>query len=361
MIYFVLLCIPLLMWPCRSLRNGKSLYRYLVICYFITLIFFSGLRWNTGTDWVAYHQYFLDHDNSMLKFEVGYVWLTGIVSDLTNSYTLFLLVDATLALIPVWYVLRVENDGDPISLAVFFSYYFTINYLGSNRRIISMGLCFLALLALKKANRFIFILMCSLSFLFHRSSLIFLLAWPIYHLRPSKKMYFSLLLIAVTLLVLNPFQYFLAHWGGPTGIVILDKVVGYSDNNAVDPNINYGLQNAISILKRSVFLILVWWGWSKQTGEDKAEYAGFLNLYVFSFVFYLIFTGTVELFKSLTLYFSIVELLLLPRALFCIKKKFRPIAYFLFACVLLGQQYSALHSYWDLYVPYKSVILESVR
>ncbi len=73
------------------------------------------------------------------------------------------------------------------------------------------------------------------------------------------------------------------------------------------------------------------------------------------------FTGTVELLKSLTLYFSIVELLLLPKVLFCIDKKFRPIAYFLFVCVLFGQQYSALHSFWDLYVPYKSVLWESVR
>jgi EpsG family len=361
MIYFVLLWIPLLMGPCRSLPNGKMLYRYFVVCFFIVLILFSGLRWSTGTDWVAYRQYFQDQNNSFLAFEVGYVWLTGAVKEFTNSYTVFLLVDSVLALAPIWYVLQVENEGDPVSLAVFFSYYYTINYLGSNRRIISIGLCFLALLALKKGQRWFFIALCLISFCFHRSSLIFLLAWPIYHLKPSKKMYLLLLLIAVAFLILNPFQYLLAHWGGATGIVMIDKVVGYSDNNALDPNINYGLQNTISIIKRLVFLVLIWWGWSKQSYEKKDEYAGFLNMYVFSFAFYLMFTGTVELLKSLTLYFSIVELLLLPLALFCIEKKFRPIAYFLFICVLFGQQYSALHSFWDLYVPYKSIVWEGVR
>ena len=360
MIYFVLLWIPLLMGPFRSLPNGKMLYRYFVVCYFIALILFSGLRWNTGTDWEAYRQYFHDQNNTFL-FEAGYVWMTSAIRAFTNSYTAFLLVDSVLALLPIWYVLLVENEGDPISLAIFFSYYYTINYLGSNRRIISIGLCFLALLALKKGNRYVFFTLCLVSFLFHRSSLVFMLAWPLYRLRASKKLYFLLLLIAGVFLALNPFQYLLTHWGGPTNIIMIDKVIGYSDNHSLDPNINYGLQNTISIVKRSIFLILIWWGWSKQSGEERAEYEGFLNLYVFSFAFYLMFTGTVELLKSLTLYFSIVELLLLPKVLFCIDKKFRPIAYFLFVCVLFGQQYSALHSFWDLYVPYKSVLWESAR
>jgi len=356
MIYFILLGFPLLVGPCRSLPNGKMLYRFFIFCFFIILVLFSGLRWNTGTDWMPYRQYFQDQNNSFLSFEVGYVWLTSAVKTFTNSYTVFLLIDSIFALIPVWYVLQTENDGDPISLAVFFSYYYTINYLGSNRRIISIGLCLLALLAIIKNKPLLFTSLCLASFLFHRSSLIFLIAWPIYHLKASKKLYGLLLLIAVALLILNPFQYLVTHWQGATGIVLIDKVVGYSDNNAIDPNINYGLQNAISIVKRSLFLALIWWGWTKQTGEEKIKYEGLLNIYVFSFTFYLIFTGTVELFKSLTVYFSIVELLLLPRALFCVDKKFRPLAYCLFICVLFGQQYSALHSFWDLYVPYRSVL-----
>jgi hypothetical protein len=358
MIYFMLLSLPLLVAPLRTLPHTKRPYQCFVVLYFIALLLLTGLRWNMGTDWDSYHQYFTDQDNYHF-FEVGYVVFTAAVKSVTNNYSIFLLIDASLALIPIWYVLHKQTGCAALSLAIFFSYYFTIHYIGSNRRIISIGLCFLALHALTKKKSFAFLALCGVSFCFHRSSLIFLRAWPIYTMKPRNWVYTALIVVAILIEIANPLANAVSLLGGSTEIVLVNKVLGYSDNNFLDENVNYGVQNLISIAKRSIFLGLVLWAYSKQREDKKKEYGGLLNLYLFSFVLYIMFTGTVEIFKSLTIYFSIVEVVLIPVALLSIKKHIRPLAYALFACFLFAQQYSALKSYWDLYIPYRSVLSEN--
>ena len=309
----------------------------------------------TGSDWDPYLEYFTKEDNYRF-FEIGYVLLTTVVKAFSNSYTVFLLIDAAVALLPLWYLLKKDNDCHPISLAVFFSYYFTLNYLGSNRRIISIGICFLALVYLQRKKLLPFLALCALSFCFHRSSIIFLLAWPIYQARPSLKKYLLLIGAAILIQVVNPLALLPSLFDAATSkIVLISRILDYTENDSLNPNINYGLQNALSIAKRCVFLIIIYWGWSRQSDAIKKKYAGYVNLYVFSFVLYLMFTGTVEIFKATTVYFSIVELLLLPIAIDSFKR-YKPVVYMLLSVMLIAQQYSALNSYWDLYVPYKSVL-----
>ena len=354
--YFILLFLPMLLGFFYVPPQYRLLYRILISAYFVVLIFFSGLRWTTGTDWDNYLEYFTKQDNYR-SFETGYVLLTSVVKSFSDSYSVFLLIDTAVALIPVWYVLKVENDCHPLSVAVFFSYYFTLNYLGSNRRIISIGICALALLYLRRKKLLPFIALCALSFCFHRSSIIFFLAWPVYYAKPSLKKYLLLIAAAVTVQALDPLARVASMSGAAaSNLVLLQRLVDYVEHESLNPNINYGLQNALSIAKRLVFLVLIYWGWSKQSDSVKKEYAGYVNLYVFSFALYLMFTGTVEIFKTATIYFSIVELFLLPVAVASFKR-YRPAIYLLFSAMLVAQQYSALHSYWEFYMPYQSVLV----
>ncbi len=352
--YFVLAFLPLLFSPLYRLPRRQRVYQVFVLIYFILLILFAGLRWRTGTDWNPYIEYFQGQNNYRF-FELGYVYLTALVKSVSHNYTFFLLVDSTIALILIWYGRYRENGCHPISLAMFFSYYYTINYLGSNRRIIAIGLCFLALLALRERKTVVFILLCCAAFFFHRSSLAFVLAWPIYRLKPGAKKYIVLVLAAIAFEMWNPFTHLAALTAG-TSNVLLNRVSGYSQFDSLNPNVNYALQDGISLAKRAIFLLLICWGWSKFEPDEKSRYAGYLNIYVFSFALYIAFTGTIEIFKTITVYFSIVELALLPVAFRAIDRKYRPIAYLLFVVLLAAQQYSALNSFWDLYVPYHSVL-----
>jgi hypothetical protein len=355
--YFLLLLIPLLLGAVYLNPEYRALYRVLIGTYFLLLIAFSGLRWTTGTDWENYIEYFNTQDNYRY-FEQGYVLVTGLVKLFTNSYTAFLIIDAALALIPVWYVLKRHDDCHPLSVALFFSYYFTLNYLGSNRRIISIGICLLALLFLKRKKLIPFVLLCILAFFFHRSALIFLFAWPVYHAKPAGRKYVLLIFAAIVIQVANPLSHIESLLGSThSDLVLIERVLDYSENDSLNPNINYGLQDTLAIVKRCVFLIVIYWGWSKQSEAVKKAYSGYLNLYVFSVFLYLLFTGSGEIFKTVTIYFGIVEILLLPIALLSFKQ-YRPVVYCLLFAILFAQQYSALNSYWDLYMPYRSVLAD---
>jgi hypothetical protein len=345
--------------PVYGNHKFRNVYTNFSIFYFVILILFSGLRWQTGTDWDPYIEYFTTQDNYRF-FELGYVLLTALIKTFTDSYTVFLLIDAALALIPVWWVMKKENGCNPLSLAIFVPYYYTVNYLGSNRRIIAMGLCMLALIPLQNRKLKHFIILCMLAFCFHRSASVFLLAWPIFHGRPGKKGYAILAACIISMAIWNPIVHLLPMIPGNSGIVIVQRLLTYSSNNNINPTTNYALQDSLSLAKRGAFLLLIAFGLSKVTGSEKSKYTGYINLYLASLFLYVLFTGTVEIFKVITLYFSIVEIFLIPRAISTVSKGLRPILYAVFILFLIAQQYSALVPYWDLYVPYRSVLTGSM-
>jgi len=353
--YYILLSIPILLMPAYGSLKYRNIYSKLAIFYFVLLVLFSGLRWKTGTDWDPYIDFFYTQINYDF-FEIGYVYLTSAVKQFTDSYTIFLVIDATVALIPVWWVIKKENNCDPLTLAIFFPYYFTVNYLGANRRIIAMGFCMLALIPLQNRQVKRFIGLCLLAFCFHRSALVFLLAWPIFYSRPKKKYYVLLGVVIVFMAAWNPIKHLIPMLPTNSESVILQKLLIYSSNKSLNPNVNYALQDTLSLMKRGAFLLLIVFGMTRIKDVEKDKYWGYINLYVASLFMYVLFTGTVEIFKTLTVYFSIVEIFLLPVAISTISKQLRPMFYVVFIVFLVSQQYAALSSYWDLYVPYKSIL-----
>src|SRR6185437_13683748 len=190
---------------------------------------------------------------------------------------------------------------------------------------------------------------CAGAFCFHRSSLVFLLAWPIFHGKYNKKHYACLCLIAGAFLVWNPFLHLQNIMPSNSAAVIVQKLLIYSSNEAKNPNVNYALQDALSVAKRIAFLLLMLLGISRLSGEGRRKYIGYINLYLFSLFLYVVFTGTVEVFKSITVYFSVVEIFLIPIAISSINKHIRPIVYAVLIFYLMSQEYSALLSYWDLF------------
>lgn len=105
-----------------------------------------GLRWETGTDWTAYLDLFqeLELGTSLLfavyHFDIGYVLINAVVRLFTDSYTVFLLINSALALALIYLFLRRCSPYPNTSLLVFYTSYFVAHYMGSNRRIIAMGL-----------------------------------------------------------------------------------------------------------------------------------------------------------------------------------------------------------------------------
>lgn len=355
--YFILLLLPITFAPLYKVRASQIIYSVVTVYYFVLLIFFAGLRWQTGTDWHSYFDHFSSGEFEGYV-EVGYAILVSIIRPISSKYTIFLLIDSAVALIPVWWFLRTENRCHPLSLSIFFSGYFTGNYLGSNRRIIAMGLCLLALIPLSKRKLIPFICLTFLAFCFHLSAIAFLFAWPIFHFRHQLKSWHYFVLIAASLLlqVVNPFQILANIAGTIPHLVLLQKLLWYSGNVALVPGRNYLVQNATSIGKRLIIISLLLHCRSRVPKSKCKHYLGYLNLYIFASMIYIIASGNAEIFKIVSFYFSIIEIVLIPAALASMGIAFRPIIYLFFIGYMVVQQYAELIPYWDLYVPYQSVL-----
>mgnify|MGYP002516214729 CR=1 FL=1 len=99
----------------------KYKYVFAFIC-FTLLVFQDGFRWETGTDWDPYHNFFeeltisIQPDDS--EFDIGYILFSYIIRIITDNYTVFLTVFAVLFYSAFFYFI--------------FSLYFPINLLYGN-------------------------------------------------------------------------------------------------------------------------------------------------------------------------------------------------------------------------------------
>ena len=73
-----------------SINKQRSLPLFLFL--FVLFVLHDGLRWDTGTDWDNYYNYF-QHClyNRWEHFEVGYCILSELIREITDSYTVFCL------------------------------------------------------------------------------------------------------------------------------------------------------------------------------------------------------------------------------------------------------------------------------
>ena len=154
----------------KGLRYQKKAY----LCLSIMLVLFDGLRWESGTDWGNYYQYFttcLMGDNS--HFEVGYQTINRVVRSLTSSYTIFLLILAV-ALYTCLGLFFKKNSVAPIlSLALFFALF--VSYQGMNRQFIAICFCLIAYNCLEDKMNICFIILVLIGSIFHITAFLFLL------------------------------------------------------------------------------------------------------------------------------------------------------------------------------------------
>lgn len=77
----------------------KYKYVFAFTC-FALLVFQDGFRWETGTDWDPYHNFFeeltISEQPEDSEFDIGYVWFTYFIRTLTDNYTVFLTIYAIL-------------------------------------------------------------------------------------------------------------------------------------------------------------------------------------------------------------------------------------------------------------------------
>ena len=351
MIYFFVFVLLLCLLPLD--RPGlRSTYQLLG---FTVLLVLLGARWETGTDWDPYIEYFRDLDNYR-NFEPGYVLLNEAVRFFSNNYTLFLFINGTLALAPIFWFIRKESNGSiPLGLVIFYSYYYLITYFGASRRIIAIGLCVLAAMQLLQKKRTLAFLLILMGSIFHYSAMLciiyFLLPGNLLSIRHTFRFAISVaaslgLIYALLPLLLNidVFSHIFFRVGeyllGDTSVDGYDKAT----------------LSVLSVVKRLGIITFIILTLGINRSKITAREIFFSNCYFFSFAIYLLSEIVLgDIFKTFTIYFSIFEIVLIPNLIRTHEPRLRVFLYGLFVPYLILQTYSATfgNPFVDLYIPYR--------
>jgi hypothetical protein len=321
---------------------------------FAILLFFLALRWETGTDWFSYHDYFIDLDD-IHGFETGFVLENQIIRAVTGSFTIFLLINSFIALTPIFYIVfRELKELAPLGILIFYSYYYLINYFGSNRRIIAIALIFASAYLILDGYKKWAILLILIAACFHSSAYTCFLFFPFATSGPMKKTYFRIVVAGIALalavfifydkIISNPFLsrpilHFLYYTDAETG--------------APPPGYNKLFVSLLSIAKRSLILIFILYSMMRFKVKD-LRMVFYLRCYALSFILYVVSSLTIDMFATFTIYFSIFEIVLVPQLIFLYKNWARVLLLLLFAFYLIFQTYSATfgNPYAELYIPY---------
>lgn len=336
----------------------------------ILMSLFIGLRWETGTDWYPYRELFdtIELNWTFLvniySFDVGYVIFNALVRIFTDSYSVFLLINAFVT-IYLLYKLVIKTSSYPnLSLFIFYSAFMIAQFMGSNRRMMAMVFILWGFYYLYERRKVRFALMIVLAFLFHRSSLFCLLALFVPRDIFTVKRTLTILSLSLVIGFLQLPARLIEFAGGVLSLVtnnqIVEKMLFYSANGEDHIATSTGsiiVSAILAIIKRSIFLMFYIYIMRKHQLDKLTQYI--FNIYIFGFAGYLMLIGS--FFQMLTAYFALIEIVLLGRMYAYTTGRAKTVILMIIFAYGFVQMLSALNVYPDLYMPYINCFSDSTR
>lgn len=340
-------------------------YPSLWILSFCILVFHDGFRWETGTDWINYSNYFencLDLEDS--GFEFGYAVLCKVIRLLTSEYTIFLLIYS----IALYFLIAISISSYAINpfLSLFFYYCTSLPLLGMNRQFIALGVCLLSIRFIVSRRPLLFCLFIVLASCFHLSALMFLMAYFLNKPRASR-FYLLVLLVALGISMSGimsklPLNYFVLLGGD-----VAYKLQYYADD-FLSGNVHINpLFVLLSLSKRLVWIVLILLCVYNAKKED-VLFVTIFNIYFFALILYIVLNNTIlQIFVSRgLLYYNIAEIFIIPYALLAFKMNYGKVLVFLLLIMYgVTNLKKGLDSYappggsTDLFIPYKGVFINT--
>jgi len=119
-------------------------------------------------------------------YEKGYTLFTKLISFISDDHQFFIAICAAMCLIPVWYTIYKESVQPDLSVYIFLGLPAFSMLFSGIRQAIAIALCAAALLWIIRKKPVWFVLTVALAATFHKSAAVFLVAYPVYHLKLNK-------------------------------------------------------------------------------------------------------------------------------------------------------------------------------
>lgn len=350
MIYFFT---PIVFYTISAFTRSDRLFRVAIfIAFIVFMVSLAGFRWETGTDWIPYYEHY-NAPGERVDFELGYDWWVSVIAGMGLNYSSYLFLCASISVGMIAYSCSFFRGESLTPLLLFYSFYYLGGFLGAQRRQFAIALCFLSIIFIVKRWFLPFLLVVIAAATFHVSALFFMFSYFVYGLT-SRAIRIGLAVASVVFFGISIFGFselIIAIISGFDLGIYGQKVITYASESS-EYELSGGGGLGLGFLKR-FFVFCLLFSVRKKFNEDH-PFHGMLNLYGFSVVMYVLFMSTVAMFSVLTIYYSIVEVLLISYAMAKMRGKAGAVA-FLFVIYMVFQVFSILWPYWDLYVPYISI------
>ena len=334
----------------------------------LILVLFLGLRWESGTDWFSYFNlyytdvYSFDYDTTRFGMELGFIYLNKIFKYFFENYTFFLLIQSAVAIFLIYYFIEKSTKLPNMGLYLFYTSYMVTHFMGSNRRMIAIGIVCLTYTFLIRSGGFkrawpakIGSFFVALSF--HRTAM---MALPSHFVMarafPAAAVIVALAASVVLGLTGAPFYLLQALASGLAqfaDVTFVQKLLFYTADQSAGVAEDFDVMNqallglAKRILTISLFIIYM-------KSNEKSDYIQRLyNIYITGCVIYFLMIGS-PVFQIVSVYYTIVEIVIIPIIFYNIKTmKWLMMLYIIIIPFLL--LVSALTPYIKLYIPYRSI------
>ena len=326
------------------------------------LTFFSGLRWETGTDWDNYYNFFNDIYFSNINapefyhYDFGYKIFNALIHSFTSSYTIFLIIDTFVAVYLIYVSLKKMESKVFLGLSIFYANYYISTYLGSNRRIIAIGLATLAVVYFFLEKRKSAIICLAIGVVFHWTAIVAIIAFFV----PKKLFGFYKLVIAVFISCLLGFsKYVISIISGILNLMSLVGLKTLSDTGRfylLMGTEDLGISHfAMAVIKRILVLAIIYFIYHNllETRTKKMNY--FINLYSISTCAYMALNG-MGVIQIITVYFAIMEIFMWSEIYKNLNSKNRIYIIVIIFVIYTMEAISSFPVYKELYLPYKWVL-----
>jgi hypothetical protein len=328
----------------------------------LSIIILIGLRDQTGSDWNHYKNFYinLNSPNEIYNnFEFGYYFYSRVLNYFIESYSLFILFSTSIF---VYFFARSICVKDSIVFTLFGLYSsHLLALMGQSRQVIAVSICALASGYLIRNNKFLFLFSVFIATLFHKSAIIFLIAYFLLDFRLQKKHFYYLLVIIFVYPILvsytSIFINFVVNISPSIGLQLIAYVV--SDDNTPIFYVEDSVTLALIYIKRFLFaLFFIVAG--KFINSNRREYYFYCNLYLFStLLFALIYSSFPTIAIRLALYFYIYDVFMFSIILLNQRKKYRFIVFCCFLIVFAQRLWQPLSLEADFLIPYKGIFFNA--
>lgn len=361
-IIFTLLSVLAIMEVCHIRIKGVPNFYEISFCVILIVVFLlSTLRWENGTDWNTYYDYFsyVGKNLDSAYMEPGFSLLCYFDYKYFN-YTLHLGVIAFLCIVPIAIRIKQFSPFPILSLLIWFSVSFA--HMFPVRQTVAVSLFVFSWKFINERKFLQFIFTTAIAATFHLTVLITVPVYFLWRKYIQTKVYILIIgvVFIISIAVNQLFGNALLLMGNIGGGIIEAKLSAYIENSEEAFGSAYSpLQILVrGCVNRTIYFLipLILIGYRRK--HDRVLNAVF-NMYFYSFLLFLIFTPFSIALGRLASYTDIAQTFLLP-FLFTVKMNrtniiaIAMITLFYFAVRFDG----VISNYRDLYIPYHSVLFK---